>query len=122
MVNTKNMFLKMRKKDRLNKLYGLDIGLNAKIGHNLLLPHSFGVVIGNRVSIGDNCIIYQGVTIGKKNGLYPKIGNNVIIYPSAVIVGDVNINDNAVIGAGSIVLNDVPENAIVAGNPAKILR
>lgn len=84
-------------------------------------PHPIGIVIVKGVSIGKNCRIFQNVTIGSKNGKIPTIGNNVCIYPNSVIFGDITIGDNAIIGAGAVVLKDVPANAIVAGNPAKII-
>lgn len=91
-------------------------------------PHPVGIVIGMKVKIGMNCEIYQNVTIGTKdtsdflNGKYPEIGNNVIIYPNSLIIGDIKIGDNSIIGAGSVVLSDVPPNSIFAGNPAKLIK
>lgn len=72
--------------------------------------------------IGSNCCIYQGVTIGtskRYDDKYPIIGNNVTIYAGAVVVGKIKVGDNAVIGANSVVLNDVLENTTVVGIPAK---
>lgn len=91
------------------------------------LPHPVGIVIGMKVKLGKNCTIYQNVTIGTKDtedflvGKYPQIGNNVTIYPNAVIIGDITIGDNAIIGANSLVNKSVPANKTVVGNPAKIL-
>lgn len=91
-------------------------------------PHPVGIVIGVKVKMGMNCEIYQNVTIGTKetsdfkNGKYPEIGNNVIIYPNSLIIGDIKIGENSIIGAGSVVLNDVPPNSVVAGNPAKFIK
>lgn len=88
--------------------------------------HPIGIVIGFKVQIGTDCQIFQNVTIGTKDtqnfkeGSYPKIGNNVIIYPNSIIIGDINIGDNVIIGAGSIVLNDIPSDVVVAGSPAEI--
>ena len=76
--------------------------------------------------MGYDCIVYQNVTIGAKDTInyltanYPQIGNNVTIYPNAVIIGDIYIGDNSIIGAGSIVLTDIPPNSIAYGNPAKV--
>ena len=93
-------------------------------------PHPVGIVISSAATIGKNCIIYQNVTIGAKTfeqgdarirENYPVIGNNVTIYAGAVICGPVKIGDNAVIGANSVVISDVPENSIVVGAPAKII-
>ena len=89
-------------------------------------PHPIGIVISKSAVIGKNCLIYQNVTIAKKNGLTKErgvvIGDNVRIYANACIIGDITIGDNAIIGAGSVVLKDVPSNAIVAGNPGKVIK
>ena len=106
----------------------LTIGIWRLYKQKTIFPHPIGIVIGLKVVIGKNCEVYQNVTIGTKdtksfeNGKYPKIGNNVIIYPNSIIIGDITIGDNVIIGAGSIVLNDVPGNSIVAGAPAKLLK
>ncbi|QIK52864.1 serine acetyltransferase [Dysgonomonas sp. HDW5B] len=89
-----------------------------------VLPHPVGIVIGEGVSLGDDCRIFQNVTIGVKStkeNIYPTIGDNVIISANAVIIGNIHIGNNVTIGAGSIVLSDVPNNAVVAGNPARII-
>ncbi len=85
-------------------------------------PHPVGIVVGKGVEIGKNCTIFQNVTIGKWNGALPKIGDNVKIYANSVIYGDTTIGNNAVIGAGSVVTKSVPDNAVVVGNPAKIVK
>lgn len=94
-------------------------------------PHLLGIVISRAAKLGNNCIIYQNVTIGARNvkegdfnkpANYPIIGDNVIIYSGAVIVGSIKVGNNAIIGANSVVLNDVPENATVVGSPAKIIK
>ena len=85
-------------------------------------PHPIGIAIAKSVKIGKNCVIFQNVTIGVKNEKAPEIGDNVIIYPNSVIFGGVRIGNNSKIGAGSVVLHDVPENCVVAGNPAKVIR
>ena len=89
---------------------------------NTKFPHPIGIVIHPQVKIGYNCEIFQNVTIGTWNNKSPTIGNNVKIYANSVIIGWIKIGDNAIIGAGSVVLNDVPANAVVAGNPAKIIK
>ncbi len=113
-----------RNKSARNKVNHLGnyISKDAIIGNNIFMPHPIGIVIGNGVKIGDGCSIYQNVTIGQKNEKYPKIGNNVIIFPNSAIIGDIIIGDNVVIGAGSVVIYNVPDNAIIAGNPSKIIR
>lgn len=102
----------------------LNIGIWALYKKRTIFPHPVGMVIGYKVKIGYGCKIYHNVTIGTKeaqnfkDGRYPKIGNNVIIYPNSIIIGDINIGDNVIIGAGSIVLNDIPSNVVVSGSPA----
>jgi len=93
-----------------------------------IFPHPIGIVIGFNVELGDNCIIYQNVTIGAKDtkhystAPYPKIGNNVTIYPNSIIFGDVTIGENSVIGAGSVIFKDIPPNSVAVGNPCRILQ
>lgn len=90
--------------------------------------HPVGIVIHPETKLGKNCTIYQNVTLGSgkynpyTQSYFPVIGDNVIIYANAVVAGGVTIGDNAVIGAGSVVINDIPSNAIAAGNPAKVIR
>lgn len=111
-----------------NKLltkYGCDVSLTASIGKNVRFRHINGIVIGKGVSIGEGSVIYHQVTFGGKNlgdasnDNYPTIGKYVTIFPGAKIVGNITIGDYAIIGANSVVLDDVETNAIVAGMPAK---
>lgn len=83
-----------------------------------------GVVIHERTTVGNNCLIGQGVTIGGKSKRYevPQIGNEVYIAAGARIIGDVTIGDNVIIGANAVVVDDVPDGCIVAGVPAKIIK
>jgi len=97
------------------------------LDYKVNFPHPVGIVIVRDVVIGKNCTIYQNVTIGKKKFGFIEnknttIGDNVTIFANACIIGNINIGDNAIIGAGAVVLKDVPENAIVAGNPAKVIK
>lgn len=100
------------------------------IGGGLLIPHNFGCVISAQ-KIGNNCQIDQGVTIGKSGSgkeqikevdNKPTIGNNVMITTNSIVIGNIHIGDNAIIGAGSVVTKDVPQNAVIIGNPQRILR
>ncbi len=89
---------------------------------NTMFPHPVGIVIGKDVEIGRDCIVYQNVTIGgvlNKQGIhvYPKIGNNVIIYANSIIIGDISIGDDVVIGAGTFVNRDIPSRSLVYGLP-----
>lgn len=106
-------------------LVGIQIPLYAKIDGGLCIKHYSGVVVNGYATLGRNITLFQNVTIGRsfagKNNGVPKIGNNVIIFPGASIVGRIEIGDNVVIGANSVVLTDIPSNSIVAGNPAKVL-
>ena len=115
------LFKKMLMRKHLINKYSCSIGIPTKIGKNLKIPHNFSIVIGGGVVIGNNCTIFQNVTLGQNRNKYPTIGNNVIIYSGAKIIGHVNVGDNAIIGANAVVTKDVPENAIVGGVPAKII-
>ena len=106
-------------------LTGIEIHPQAYIGKNCFIDHGMGVVIGQTSVIGDNCLIYQGVTLGGKGWddkrRHPVIGNNVMIGAHAQIIGPIRIGDSAHIGAGAVVLHDVAMGDTVAGNPAKIV-
>ena len=107
-------------------LYASDISYKASIGGGLVFSHGHDIVIGADVKIGENCTIFNGVTLGNKNlefsseGNQPTVGNNVIISTGAKILGPVNIGNNVIIGANSVVLNDVPTNSIAVGIPALV--
>lgn len=104
------------------KKYGVEIGLNTKIKGGLNIHHLNGVVIGTEVTIGKNLNIFQQVNIGNKNNKYPKLGNNVTIYPGAKIIGDIVIGDNVVIGTNAVVNKDVCSGDVVAGVPAVVIK
>lgn len=101
---------------------GADIPLNAVLGGGLLIPHPNGIVINPHATIGVNCLIMQGVTIGSNRNAHgaPTIGNHVDIGPGARILGPVTIGDFAVIGANAVVLIDVPPRGVALGVPARI--
>lgn len=104
---------------------GLSIPVGLKIGQGIFISHSGSIIINTQCEIGNNCNFAPGVVIGYgiKNGVegYPKIGNQVFIGPGAKIFGPIKIEDNVAIGANAVVNCDVPENAVVAGVPAKIV-
>jgi serine O-acetyltransferase len=112
---------------RIYRMNDLTIGIKKLGRKQTKFPHPIGIVIGEHVTIGEHCIIYQNVTIGAKsqndaaNKKYPKIGDNVIIGTHAVIIGDITIGNNVVIGAATFVNKDIPDNAIVIGNPFRII-
>lgn len=90
------------------------------------LGHATGIVISQHAEIGDNVRVYQNVTIGSKSrnpssSEYPAIGDDVVIYSGAVVLGDVTVGENCAIGANSVVLEDVPPNSIVVGAPARVV-
>ncbi len=105
---------------------GIEIHPAAKIGKGLVIDHGMGVVIGETAEIGDNCTLYQGVTLGgtgKDVGKrHPTLGNNVMVGAGAKVLGPFKIGDNTKIAAGAVVLNEMPENCTAVGIPAKIAR
>ena len=109
-------------------LLGIELPWNTQVGENLQLQHGHGLVVNHETIIGANCILRHSTTIGNKklpDGSYsaaPKIGNNVDIGTHVVIIGSITVGNNAVIGAGSVVVKNVPEGAVVVGNPARVIR
>lgn len=109
-------------------ILGIELPFDTEVGENLKLQHGHALVVNHGTIIGANCTLRHATTIGNKklyDGSYsasPKIGNNVDIGANVVIIGAINVGDNAVIGAGSVVVKDVPEGAVVVGNPARVIR
>ena len=105
---------------------GIEIHPGAAIGRRLVIDHGAGIVIGETTEIGDDVLLYQGVTLGgtgKDVGKrHPTLGNNVMVGSGARVLGPITINDNARIAAGAVVLQDVPANATAVGVPAQIVR
>ena len=105
---------------------GIEIHPGAKIGRRLVIDHGCGIVIGETAEIGDDCLIYHGVTLGgtgKDQGKrHPTIGNNVLISCGAKVLGPFRVGDNARIAANAVVLTEVPERATAVGIPAKVVR
>ena len=105
---------------------GIEIHPGAKIGHRLVIDHGMGIVIGETAEIGDDCLIYHGVTLGgtgKDQGKrHPTIGNNVLVSTGAKVLGPFKVGDNARIAANAVVLTEVPDNATAVGIPAQIVR
>ncbi|MBN3033346.1 MAG: serine O-acetyltransferase [Candidatus Saganbacteria bacterium] len=104
----------------------IEIHPGARIGRRFFIDHGNGVVIGETAVIGDDVMIYQGVSLagtGKEKGKrHPTIGNNVVIGAGAIVLGNITVGDNARIGAGAVVTKPVPPDATVVGNPAWVMR
>ncbi len=107
-------------------LTGIEIHPGAKIGKGFFIDHGMGVVIGETTEIGDNCLIYQGVTLGgtgKERGKrHPTLGNNVMVGAGARVLGPIRIGNNVKVAAGAVVLEPVPDNCTCVGVPARIVR
>jgi len=106
-------------------LTGIEIHPGAKIGRRFFIDHGMGVVIGETAEIGDDVLIYQGVTLGgtgkEKGKRHPTIGNHVVIGTGAKVLGNIRIGNNVKIGAGSVVIKPVPDNSTVVGVPGRIV-
>lgn len=104
---------------------GIEIHPAAKIGKGIFIDHGMGVVIGETAEVGENCTLYQGVTLGGTSlahgKRHPTLGNNVVVGGNASVLGAITIGDNAKIGGGSVVVKDVPPNATVVGVPARVV-
>lgn len=100
----------------------IEIYYSADIGRSFKINHGVGSVIGARCKIGENCTIHQNCTIGDRKGGRPTIGNNVIIYAGSMILGDISIGDNCIIGANTVVTCDCPSNSVIVGTPGKIIK
>jgi serine O-acetyltransferase len=105
---------------------GIEIHPGAKIGKGFFIDHGMGVVIGETSIIGDNVLLYQGVTLGgtgkEKGKRHPTVGNNVVIGTGAKVLGNITIGDNSYVGANAVVIKDVPANSTVVGVPGRITK
>jgi serine O-acetyltransferase len=107
-------------------LTGIEIHPGAKIGRRFFIDHGMGVVIGETAEIGDDVLLYQGVTLGgtgkEKGKRHPTLGNHVVVGTGAAILGNILIGDNVKVGAGSVVIDPVPDNSTVVGIPGRVVR
>ncbi|MCE5285298.1 MAG: serine O-acetyltransferase, partial [Pelosinus sp.] len=104
---------------------GIEIHPGATIGEGLFIDHGTGIVIGETAELGNNVTLYQGVTLGgtgkEKGKRHPTVGNNVVVASGAKVLGSFKVGDNSKIGAGSVVLHEVPANSTVVGIPGKVV-
>jgi serine O-acetyltransferase len=105
---------------------GIEIHPGATIGRRFFIDHGMGVVIGETAEIGDDCLLYQGVTLGgtgkEKGKRHPTLGNHVVVGTGAKVLGSITVGDHVRIGAGSVVLKPVPDHSTVVGIPGRIVR
>lgn len=106
-------------------LTGIEIHPGAKIGKRLVIDHGMGIVIGETAEIGNDVLLYQGITLGgtgkEKGKRHPTLGDNVVVGAHAIVLGPVIIGDNVKIGAGSVVVRSVPPNTTVVGVPGRVV-
>lgn len=107
-------------------LTGIEIHPGARIGQRLFIDHGAGVVIGETAEIGDDVLLYQGVTLGgtgnERGKRHPTVGNRVVIGTGAAVLGNIILGDDVKVGAGSVVVHSVPEGATVVGIPGRVVR
>ncbi len=122
----KHYFLARLLSERAKRKTGIEIHPGAIIKDNLFIDHGSGVVIGETAIIGNNVTIYQGVTLGgtgkEKGKRHPTIEDNVMISSGAKVLGSFTVGENSKIGAGAVVLNEVPKNSTVVGIPARVVK
>jgi serine O-acetyltransferase len=105
---------------------GIEIHPGAQLGRRLTIDHGMGIVIGETAEVGDDVLLYQGVTLGnarfQRGKRHPTVGNNVVVGAGAKVLGPITVGDGARVAAGAVVVNDVPPNTTAAGVPAKAIR
>ncbi|TDR80386.1 serine O-acetyltransferase [Paludibacterium purpuratum] len=111
--------------NRISEITGADIHPAARLGHGILLDHGTGVVVGETAVIGNNVSILHGVTLGgsgkERGDRHPKIGDGVMLGAGSAVLGNIHVGECAKVGAGSVVLDDVPAHCTVAGVPARVV-
>ncbi|MGN1348631.1 MAG: serine O-acetyltransferase EpsC [Acutalibacteraceae bacterium] len=124
--NHKMYFIARLISQRCVRKTNIEIHPGAQIGRRFFIDHGTGVVIGETAVIGDDCTIYQGVTLGgtgkDKGKRHPTLGNNVMVGAGAKVLGPFKVGDNSNIAAGSVVLSEIPENSTAVGSPARVVR
>lgn len=104
----------------------VEIHPGAQIGQRCVIDHGSGIVIGQTAVIGDDCLLYHGVTLGGKSfdqvQRHPMLGNNVLVGAGAKLIGPIKIGDNVIIGANAVVTTDVPRDSVAVGIPAKVMQ
>ncbi len=123
----RHLYLIARGISHLARLFtGIEIHPGARIGKRLFIDHGLGVVIGETAEIGDDVLLYQGVTLGgtgsMKGKRHPTIGNRVVVGTGAAVLGNITLGDDVKVGAGSVVVHSVPEGATVVGIPGRVVR
>jgi serine O-acetyltransferase len=112
----------------IERRYGCYINLRAEIGAGLKLPHPTGIVIGEGVVIGEGCTLYQHVTLGGRRrgdwagGKYPRLGDGVVVFCGAAVLGALSVGDRATIGANAVVLESIPADGVAVGAPARLVQ
>ena len=121
-----HFFIARHISQRSRRITGIEIHPGAQIGKRLVIDHGIGIVIGETTIIGDDCLLYQGVTLGgtgKERGKrHPTLGNNVLVGAGAKVLGPFKVGDNSRIAANAVVLNEIPDHATAVGAPAKVVR
>jgi serine O-acetyltransferase len=122
----KNFFFLARSISQISRFFtGIEIHPGATIGRRFFIDHGMGIVIGETCEIGDNVSVFQGVTLGgtgkEKGKRHPTIKDNVLIATGAKVLGSITVGENSKIGAGSVVLKEVPPNSTVVGIPGKVV-
>lgn len=123
----KNSFFRFYFSRKLLMKYNISLGKYCEIDDTVEFPHPQNIIIGDYVKIGKHCVVYHNTTIGIKsykpaNIKYPIIEDNTIIYSGAILIGDIKIGSNSIIGANSVINKSVLQNSIVAGIPGKVIK
>lgn len=123
----KKLFFLSRLISQFSRFFtGIEIHPGATLGNRIFFDHGMGIVIGETAKVGDDCIIYHGVTLGgvstANTKRHPTLKNNVIVGAGAKILGNITLGENVKVGANSVVLRDVPDDSVAVGMPARIIK